>query len=403
MWRRATILITVVVLLIIAIAAMRWAAVTAHVSLAASPSPSGVRAPPLPSLIATAVYGQPDFTAHGSSSAQSDRLKNPSALAADQRGGVFVADYGNSRTLHFPTAPSAGAEADQIYGQPDSQSSQPHGGAAGLNYPHGVTPDPTGGLYITDMYNNRVLHYPRGSTVADRVYGQRNFDDNGVNSGGLSARGLSAPQGIAVDATGIYVADSGNNRVLHYPTGASSADFVYGQGESGSGETSFLTGESGVGATHLHTPRDVAVDSLGLYVADSGNHRVIHFRKGSAVADRVYGQLNFATTAVTANQGTKTPTAQTLNNPTGVALDAVGGLYVADRGNNRVLYYPPAPHTVADEAATRVFGQAGFTTRAAGASAQAFNGPGAVSIDSAGRLFVLDIFNQRALEFGPVA
>jgi hypothetical protein len=145
------------------------------------------------------------------------------------------------------------------------------------------------------------------------------------------------------------------------------------------------------------------VDGLGLYVADAGNHRVVHFRKGNAVADRVYGQRDFAPTAVTTNQGAKNPTERTLNNPTGVAVDAAGGLYVADRGNNRVLYYPLATQTLADEAATRVFGQAGFTTRAAGASAQAFNGPGAVSIDSAGRLFVLDIFNQRALEFGPAA
>jgi sugar lactone lactonase YvrE len=405
MWRRVIILTSVAVILLIVVigAVLRWAAMTAHVSTATAPQLSGARAAPPPSLVATAVYGQPDFSAHGSSSTRSDTLKNPSALAADQRGGLFVADYGNSRTLHFPAERSAGAQADQIYGQPDSQSSQPHSGAAGLNYPHGVALDPAGGLYISDMYSNRVLHYPPGSTMADRVYGQRNFDDNGVNSGGLSAQSLSAPQGIAVDATGIYVADSGNNRVLHYPVGATSADFVYGQGESGSGAASFLTGESGAGATHFHTPRDVTVDDLGLYVADSGNHRVVHFRKGGAVADRLYGQLDFAPTAVTANQGAKTPTARTLNNPTGVTLDTAGGLYVADRGNNRVLYYPPATLTVGSEAPTRVFGQASFTTRAAGVSAHAFNGPGAVSIDAAGRLFVLDIFNQRALEFGPAA
>jgi sugar lactone lactonase YvrE len=405
MWRRPSILIAaVVVLLILAIVvALRWGPMTGHASTTASPSPSGALAAPLPSLVATAVYGQPDFTAHGLSSARSDTLKNPSALTADQHGGVFVTDYGNSRTLHFPATPSNGAQADQIYGQPDGQSSQPHSGATGLNYPHGVAIDPVGGLYISDMFNNRVLHYSSGSVAADRVYGQANFQDNGVNSGGLSERSLSAPQGIAVDATGIYVADSGNNRVLHYQPGATSADFVYGQGEWGSDVASLLTGESGAGATHLHTPRDVAVDGLGLYVADAGNHRVVHFRKGNAVADRVYGQRDFAPTAVTTNQGAKNPTERTLNNPTGVAVDAAGGLYVADRGNNRVLYYPLATQTLADEAATRVFGQAGFTTRAAGASAQAFNGPGALSIDSAGRLFVLDIFNQRALEFGPAA
>jgi sugar lactone lactonase YvrE len=391
-WKRITAAVTLLVVLLL----------PACDSRAASTTGSPTVSPTTGSPVARLVFAQPDFMTHTIYATGQNTFKNPGYIGADNHGGFYVVDYDNSRVLHFPstTGVGVGPQADQVYGQPDYTSNTARKGAAGLNHPHGVAIDPNGGLYISDMLNNRVLHYPGGSTIADRVYGQLDFTTNNSNPEGASANSLYHPQGIAVDSSGFYVADSSNNRVLHYPVGSTIADFVYGQGTPGNSQANFTSDASGNGATGLNNPRDVAVDSTGLYVADSGNHRVVHYAPGNPTADRVYGQPDFTSTSVQANQGLLNPTAGTLDNPTMVVVDHIGGLYIADRNNNRILYYPPSAQTGEnDPPALRVYGQRGFTTRRSSTTASTFNGPGAVAVDNTGNLFVLDIFNQRVLKF----
>jgi hypothetical protein len=70
---------------------------------------------------------------------------------------------------------------------------------------------------VADQGNNRVLYFPKGSTTAAAVYGQPDFTSNDSNNGGLSATSLYGPEAVAVDASGdLYVTDSYNNRVLYY-------------------------------------------------------------------------------------------------------------------------------------------------------------------------------------------
>ena len=89
----------------------------------------------------------------------------------------------------------------------------------------GLAVDGSGGLYVADYSNNRVLHFPynasagHASTTADAVYGQGgSFTSSTGNNGGASASSLNIPAGVAVDGSGgLYVADYSNNRVLHFP------------------------------------------------------------------------------------------------------------------------------------------------------------------------------------------
>ena len=346
------------------------------------------------------VYAQPNFTTSTLYPTGQNTLKNAGAITSDMHGGFYVADYGNNRVLHFPSAGNnrVGPQADRVYGQPDYTSNAVGHGAIELNYPHGVAVDLTGGLFVADTFNNRVLHYPQGSTTPDRVYGQPTYVSK--ESNGVSPITLAHPEGLVVDGTGLYVADSNNNRVLHYASNSTTADFVYGQGTPGNSPSNLATNSSGAGVYGLNVPRDVAVDRTGLYVCDSGNHRVTHYNIGNPLADRVYGQLGFAPTLIQANQGNAHPTATTLNNPTGIALDQRGGLYIADRRNNRILYYAAFMQTTPnDPPATGIYGQSSYTTKDASTTAKTFNGPGGVSIDTNGNVFVLDIFNQRVLTF----
>ncbi|HEY2105504.1 MAG TPA: hypothetical protein VGH29_06950 [Candidatus Binataceae bacterium] len=118
------------------------------------------------------------------------------------------------------------------------------------------------------------------------------------------------------------------------------------------------------------TPNAVAVDHSvvpnRLYVADSGNHRVLGWRSIDALingssADLVIGQPDFLSWSSQCNNAAVT--GATLCFPSGVAVDGNGNLYVVDQGNNRVLEYND-PFTT-DTQPDLVFGQGGSFTSSA--------------------------------------
>jgi sugar lactone lactonase YvrE len=129
--------------------------------------------------------------------------------------------------------------------------------------------DSSGGLYVADKTANRVLYFPQSVTTASQVYAQSgNFT---IATAGTTANTLNGPIGIAVDASGgLYVADANNNRVLYFPSGSyNTATRVYGQ--SGSFTTS-TANKSSLSADSLSNPNYVSVDSSGgLYISDNGN------------------------------------------------------------------------------------------------------------------------------------
>ncbi len=346
---------------------------------------------------ATTVYGQGSFTTgtanNGGVSATS--LFQPTGTTVDSSGNLYVADFTNNRVLYYPAGSTT---ATRVYGQGGSfTANTPNNGgisATSLANPAGTTLDSSGNLYIADHTNNRVLYYPSGSTTATRVYGQGGvFTANTPNNGGISATSLANPSGTALDSAGnLYIADYGNNRVLYYPAGSTTATGVYGQGGLFTANTANNGGPS---ATSLSAPWTTDLDSGGnLYVTDSGNNRVLHYPSGSTTATRVYGQGgSFA--ATTANNGGISATS--LDNIGGTALDSGDNLYITDYGNNRVLYYAAGSTT-----ATRVYGQGGFTTSTAnngGISATSLFQPTGTTVDSSGNVYVSDTGNSRVLDF----
>ncbi len=363
----------------------------------------GVAAQPASAQSTTAdlVYGQlGSFTTNtpnnGGISANS--LDNPSAVTLDSSGNLYVAESANNRVLFYPAGSTTAA---RVYGQLGSftTNTQNKGGisANSLAAPSAVALDSSGSLYVADYVNSRVLFYPSGSTTATRVYGQGgSFTTNTPNNGGVSANSLCNPAGLALDNSGnLYVADYCNQRMLFYPTGSTTATRVYGQGGS---FTTNTANNGGVSANSLSSPDGVALDSSGnLYVADLGNNRVLFYPSGSTTATQVYGQLGSFTTSTPNNGGIS---ANSLSDPLGVTVDSSGNLYVADNSNNRVLFYPSGSTT-----ATRVYGQGGsFTTNTAnngGIGANSLNQPWEVVLDSSGNLYVADPGNSRVLAYPP--
>lgn len=125
-----------------------------------------------------------------------------------------------------------------------------------------------------------------GNYAAELVLGQNDFTHAMQNLGGPS--GLKDPFGVGVDKSvtpnRIYVADTDNNRILGWAneqdlTSGAPADLVLGQNDFNSGHNNggTMAGDaSGVGPDSLEQPTSVAVDAGGnVYVADSGNNRVL--------------------------------------------------------------------------------------------------------------------------------
>ncbi|MFZ0792469.1 MAG: FG-GAP-like repeat-containing protein [Candidatus Korobacteraceae bacterium] len=353
------------------------------------------------STTADVVYGQGgSFTASGANDpngVSASSLILPNGLVPDSSGNLYIAD-GNSRVL-FYTAGST--TATQVYGQLGSFTTniQNDGGisANSLCAEYAIALDSSGNLYVADSYNNRVLFYPSGSMTATRVYGQLgSFTTDTMNKGGISANSLYLPQGVALDSNGnLYVGDVGNNRVLFYPSGSTTATRVYGQGGS---FTTNTVNKGGISASSLYQPQAFALDSGGnLYVADYGNSRVLFYPSGSTTATRVYGQSGSFTTNTPNNGGIS---ANSLWDPYGEALDSAGNLYIVDNRNHRVLFYPSGSTT-----ATQVYGQLGsFTTNIpvdGGVSANSLYYPEAVTLDSSGNLYIADSGANRVLMYPP--
>ena len=367
------------------------------------------------SLSAYRALGQPNLQQNGVNMVEAGALNAPTGVAVDASGHLYVADSANHRVLGWESATSFqnGASASIALGQPNLQQSIPEGiGSKGLYYPYSVAINPvTGDLFVADTGNNRVVRFASpfanlSNFTPDAFYGQPNSTSRTANAGGISAQSMSAPVGVACDSQGnLWVADTGNNRVLRFPASVlnatnPAADIVLGQANATTGTAN--RGSTAISASGFSSPRGLAFDAKNnLYVADYLNARVLLFPAPVAAASTasvVYGQSAFTTRGVP-----QTPTASSLAGPAGLALNSSGELYVAVPGDSRVLEFPTGAASGA--AATGVLGQANFTSNTpdAGvfpeASATTLAGVTAVAVDSKGNVLAADTANNRVLFF----
>ncbi|MDA4122005.1 MAG: NHL repeat-containing protein, partial [Thaumarchaeota archaeon] len=266
-----------------------------------------------------------------------------------------------------------------------------------IGNPTGVAFDSKGDLWVVDNTNNRVLEYaPPFSTgeAASLVIGQTSLTGSGDTSPSGS---LFGPTGIAFDPSGdLWVVDTGNNRVLEFKTPFSdgeSASLVIGQPTFGG-----YIGTTTQGG--LNAPSYVAFDPSGdLWVTDQGNNRVLEFTAPfttGEMAFRVVGQLDFTSAAPSSPA-----TASSLFEPIGIAFDSKGDLWVVDSGDHRVLEYTPLdfapPRPLDGASASVVIGQSSLTGSSTGLNAYA------IAFDSGGNLWVSDGINGVAEYEGPVS
>jgi sugar lactone lactonase YvrE len=274
----------------------------------------------------------------------------PSGVAVDGSGNLYVVDQGNNRVLEYNDPFTTDTQPDMVFGQGGSFTSSAcnKGGtitAATLCNPSGIAVDSAGNVYISDASNSRVLEFDLPlvtDTQADRVFGQNgSFNTGACNLGGVSADALCAPAAVAVDQAGdLYIEDTGNFRALEYgtPLKSASANLVFGQSDSFSARNNPCPSTPSPGA--LCSPKGLAVDSGGnLFISDSSFSRIQEYNDpamtGITAPDAVFGQPDFSS-ALCNNGGVG---AGSVCLPTGMATDADENLFLTDFGNQRMLEY----------------------------------------------------------------
>jgi sugar lactone lactonase YvrE len=284
-------------------------------------SPSGI-------ISTVAGDGVPGASGDGGSALNAS-LSDVAGVALDAAGNLYFGDASNRRVRKVTTAgiistvAGTGVQGFSGDGGPATNAT--------LNRPTFVVVDSAGKLYITDSSNQRIRRVDLNGTITT-------IAGNGLagfsGDGGLATdASLMFPLGMAMDRIGnLYVADANNHRIRRINL-SGVITTVAGNGVEGfSGDLGPATSAS------LNYPEDVAIDGSGnLFIADSGNNRIRKVDPSGVIS-------TIAGTILNGFSGDGGPSVEAvLNFPWGLAADPSGGVYIADRMNNRIRKISPSP------------------------------------------------------------
>jgi len=258
-------------------------------------------------------------------------FSNPTGVAVDKNGNVYVVDSDLNTVFKFNSA-----------GQPLTQWGQSGNGPGQFDQPFDIALGNDGNVYVADTGNGRV----------------QVMDTNGVFIKQIKSPGtqntVSRPQGLAFDPNGVlYVSDisntiwefSGTNISEYGQSGSTTDQFIYPIGMSTDNNNLYVAdhqsnkivkfnyhsnsivswGTTGTGSGQFRNPSDVKLDHNGnLYVVDSSNSRV-EILDGNGTYLTEFGNSGNAD--------------QILSFPSSIAIGNNGTVYVTDSGNGRVIEY----------------------------------------------------------------
>ena len=237
--------------------------------------------------------------------ATSAELNNPTGVALDSSGNLYIADSANNVVRMVTSSGTITTFAGNNTVGYSGDMALATG--AQLSNPVGVIADSAGNVYIADAGNNVIRQVYSGNIVT-------------------YAEGFTQPDAVAVDSAGnIYVADTQGRRIVQY-TNAGVYTTIAGNGY---GE---FSGDNGPGPNAaLYDPMGLAVDSSGnVYIADTFNCRIRKVTPSGLITTIAgNGALYFSGDGGPATQAA-------LHFPHGVAVDSSGNVYITDTANSVV-------------------------------------------------------------------
>jgi len=278
-------------------------------------------------LTTFAGVGMADYAGDGLAAVNA-KLNNPTGLAIDGYGQLYIADSGNHVIRRIDNNgiihTFAGSNEAGYKGDGDVASK------AFLNLPMDVAVDSQNNVYIADSRNDRIRRVDASSKIITTVAGIGVEGFSG--DGGLAVKAhLAFPTGLAINRkdNSFYIADSLNHRIRKVSNGLIIT--AAGSGATGIGNGSYGGDEGDAVNALLNTPRKISLNSAGeLYIADTGNHRIRKLTPANRILTLVgTGIAGFSGDGITILNAQ-------LNEPQAVSVDLVGNLYLVDSNNQRI-------------------------------------------------------------------
>lgn len=361
-----------------------------------APALCQAQTPPTYTISTIAGQGPPASAGYGGDGnpAISANLNGPSSVAFDSKGNMLIADQVNNVIRMVSTSGNISTVAGNNTGGYTGDGAAAI--SAQINTPNSIAFDSKGNYYFSDFSNHVVRMVNTSGTISTFAGSQAQGSGFSGDGGAATASALGFPTGIAFDTTGnLYISDYGtfadfnsvgNNRIREVLAATNIINTIVGNGQVG-----FLDGGGVALSAHLNGVAQVAVDTHGnLYFADAFNNEVrkvvlstgtISLLAGSPTA--AFGYSGDGGQAVNA----------LLNNPTGVAVDTAGNVYICDTYNAVIRMVTPDGiiHTIAGSTNGP---NPGFSGDGGPALSAQFNVPYSITVDAAGNLFVADYGNN---------
>jgi len=281
----------------------------------------------------------------GAAGDQQNQFNSPRAVAVGPDGSVYVADTRNHRIQKF-NVDGVFETMWGSFGKAEDNTAFP----GTFNEVWGIAVDKQGNVYAADTWNHRLQKFDRDGNFI------KQWGTFGLADAGLTA--MWGPRGVAVDGDdgNVYVADTGNKRILVFDSDGNPVNAI---------------GMAGVLEGELDEPTSVAISADGrVFVADTWNQRVQVFAKDGGYLGKweIAGWYG-----------------QSLDNKPYVAVDELGRVFVSDPEGYRVIVFNDG-------------GQFQYTFGDFGAEAGTFSLPTGLVVHE-GWLFVVDTNNNRVMRF----
>ncbi|MDP7350688.1 MAG: NHL repeat-containing protein [Nitrospinota bacterium] len=221
----------------------------------------------------------------------SAKLRFPSAIAVDHDGNLYISDTHNHRVRKMNRKNGV---ITTIAGNGDDQLSGDNGPAteASLSEPTGIAIDREGNIYIADLRNNKIRIVERASGIIKTFAGNGDDYFSGDDGPAVNAS-LSGPSGVVLDKNeNIFIADTFNNVIRRVDANTGIITTVAGDGDR------FKINKKETTANSLARPHSIALDSKGnIYTTDSDNHLVRKIDGNSGEITNVAGNgtIGFST------------------------------------------------------------------------------------------------------------
>jgi len=338
------------------------------------------------------------------------QFNHPQDSAVNSSGYVFVADSENHRIQVFrigleicpngkkPIVPGGVCFITKwgVQGQSDGE----------FHNPYGVAVDSSGNVFVADSGNNRIQMFrlstpcPIGTTqVSPGVCFVKKWGSS-FSSYGTGPGQFQNPYDVAVNSSGnVFVADSSNRRIQMFQL---STPCPIGTTQVALGVCYVIEWGYPGNMQLFNFPTSIAVDSTGaVFVTDPPNHSVDMFRLLSPCPPGITQvKPGVCLFKMWGSHGTGKGQ---FDEPWAIAVDSNNDVFVADTHNNRIQKFhldtPLCPSGMKKISKLICYTEWGSLGVGNSAPIGQFTYPVGVSLDSAGRVYVVDAYNNRIQVF----